>query len=77
MHIESIYCSPLVQSLFIRDSSLLPLKRDSFGMTVHFCSGEGRVGDSSGESPTLPLILAKALSFRALARNLSLLYNIC
>jgi len=48
-----------------------------FGMTFHFYSGEGRVGDSLSESPTLPLVLPKILSFRALARNLPPLYKIC
>ena len=31
-----------------------PALRDTFGMTFHFCSRDGRVGDSLSESPTLP-----------------------
>ena len=77
MHIEFNHYCPLIQSLFIRDSSLLRLIADSFGMTTYFCSGEGRVGDSLDESPTLLLIPSRTLSFRALTRNLTTLFGIC
>lgn len=68
MHIESnIYC-PLVRSL---ESEIPHPESSGFGMTFNFFSGEGRVGDSFDESPTLPSIQPIVLSFRALARNLS------
>jgi hypothetical protein len=82
MHIVRISFCARIQFVLIGDwlrrtrsrgglgSSLLRLMADSFGMTTSIgLIGRGSSGDSLNESPLLPLMPPKILSFRAEAQS--------